>query len=90
MCKYRPHWHSLRSEGKLLPYAARQIKTLAFEVHTTTEVDISIYQPSDRLIISSYIYIILVGAFTCLPVYLDLYAPRQLDSCLRPQHVFIW
>jgi calpain-15 len=48
VCKYRPNWHSVRSEGKLLPYAARQIKTLAFDVHTTTEVDISIYQPSSR------------------------------------------
>ena len=39
VCKYRPNWHSVRSDGKLFPYAAHRVKTLAFEVHTTTEVD---------------------------------------------------
>ena len=48
VCKYRPNWHSVRSEGKLHPFAASRIKTLAFEVHSTTEVDISIYQPTSR------------------------------------------
>jgi calpain-15 len=50
VCKYRPNWHSLRSEGMLLPFAAPQVETLAFQVDTTTEVDISIYQPSSRYV----------------------------------------
>ena len=48
MCKYRPGWYSTRMEGVLYPYARSHYKLLAFEVTQTTEVDISIYQPSLR------------------------------------------
>ncbi len=48
MCKYRPNWYSARMDGDLPPYAPNQQRLLAFEVTTTTEVDISAYQPSLR------------------------------------------
>ena len=48
MCRYYPNWYSFRSEGTFHPFAASQIRTLAFQVHSATEVDISIQQPTSR------------------------------------------
>ena len=67
MCKYRPDWHSLRHEGKLLPFAAPRIETLAFEVSMTTEVDISIYQPGSRFV--CVFICMLCAPYVCLLVH---------------------
>lgn len=48
VCRYYPNWYSVRSEGKLHPFAASQMRTLAFQVHSATEVDISIQQPTSK------------------------------------------
>ena len=48
VCKYRPNWYSTRVPGNLLSYAPSQYSLLAFTVHSTTEIDISLYQPSTR------------------------------------------
>ena len=63
VCKYRAAWCSTRMEGELLSYAANQQKILAFTLNNTTEIDISIYQRSNR---SDYV--------CCLPsIIFDIY-----------------
>ena len=48
VCKHRPDWFSTRMEGQLPAFAPSCYKLLAFDVAITTEIDISIYQPSWR------------------------------------------
>lgn len=48
MCKYRPNWHVVRSEGKIYSFATSQIRTLALDVCSTTEVEICMYQSTSR------------------------------------------
>lgn len=48
VCKHRPNWFSARMEGHLPAFAPSRYSLLAFDVTETTEMDISIYQPSWR------------------------------------------
>eukprot|EP00731_Ephydatia_muelleri_P030746 Em0022g260a len=46
VCKYRPEWESTRMKGQLYPFARPHLNLLAFEVLETSELDVSIYQPT--------------------------------------------
>lgn len=48
VCKHRPDWFTTRMKGQLPACALSRYNVLAFDVTVTTEVDISIYQPSWR------------------------------------------
>ena len=54
VCKYRPEWESTRMRGQLYPFARPCLNLLAFEVLETSEIDVSVYQSTVRLVLFAY------------------------------------
>lgn len=48
VCRYRPNWFEERVQGELVPYVPNKMKVMAVEILETCEVDICMYQPTNR------------------------------------------
>ena len=48
VCRYRPNWFEERVQGELLSYIPSKMNVMAVEILETCEVDICLYQPTNR------------------------------------------
>lgn len=48
VCRYRPSWFEERVQGRILPHIPAKMTVMAVEILDTCEVDICMYQPTNR------------------------------------------